>query len=150
MSETDKTKAREGERENVMSHVRLAQTLQAGYVNTPRSDSSWTQQTRLLSNPSACCCATLFSSLTWLLTCSPLPLSLARSPALLLSLSPGRRWSVQIRPAWNCSTTLRAGITQQRSQTPQRTVQYKHKHGRGMTQTTGWRARLIFYLLSQA
>lgn len=57
MGETE----RESESENMMSHVRLAQTLQAGYVNTPRSVASWTQQTPRLSNPSACCCATLFS-----------------------------------------------------------------------------------------
>ncbi len=78
---------RVSESENMMSHVRLAQTLQAGYVNTPRSVASWTQQTPRLSNPSACCCATLFSLPSHGFShARSLPSSFPRSPSYSLSL----------------------------------------------------------------
>lgn len=83
MGETERV----SESENMMSHVRLAQTLQAGYVNTPRSVASWTQQTPRLSNPSACCCATLFSLPSHGFShARSLPSSFPRSPSYSLSL----------------------------------------------------------------
>jgi len=75
--------------ENMMSHVSLAQTLQAGYVNTPHSVASWTQQTPHLSNPSACCCATLFLFPHMASHMLPSLPSSFPSLTLLLSLSPG-------------------------------------------------------------
>lgn len=82
MGETERV----SESENMMSHVRLAQTLQAGYVNTPRSVASWTQQTPRLSNPSACCCATLFSLPSHGFShARSLPPSFPRSPSYSLS-----------------------------------------------------------------
>ncbi len=83
MGETERV----SERENMMSHVRLAQTLQAGYVNTSRSVASWTRQTPRLSNPSACCCATLFSlSSHGFSHARSLPPSFPHSPSYSLSL----------------------------------------------------------------
>lgn len=78
------------ERENMMSHVRLAQTLQADYVNTPRSVASWTQQTPRLSNPSACCWAMLFlfPHMASHMLAPSLFLSLARPPTLSLPGEP--------------------------------------------------------------
>lgn len=91
---------RVSESENMMSHVSLAQTLQAGYVNTPHSVASWTQQTPRLSNPSACCCATLFLF--------PHMASHMLAPSLLLSpRSPSYSLSLSGEPAVCAEAGLR-------------------------------------------
>lgn len=131
MGETEQV----SESENMMSHVRLAQTLQADYVNTPRSVASWTQQTPCLSNPSACWCATLFSlpSHGFSHACS-LPLSFPRSPSY--SLSP--RWAGSLCRAGLHETAAPLSGREEHGKTAkahgERVLQNKQTHTRGITQ----------------